>query len=154
MRELYVFWRSLLIPLRRYFFPGKDDTPYERLGGLLRMATKYLRHNLRADIIAHISLIYPSKREDIVEAHPLVPTAPAGAKDWHHSLEAIVIARETDVITLLPSAFYLASLLPLPAYIPYLSRLPVPDQYRLMYTSDRCAFTWSLSMAGFVNLLL
>ncbi|KAF9021981.1 hypothetical protein BDZ89DRAFT_1137623 [Hymenopellis radicata] len=115
-----------------YFFPGKDATPYERLASLLRLATKYLCHNLRTDIIAHFALIYPSKRADLLEAHPLVPAAPAGATNWHHSLEAVVIARENDVITFLPCAFYLASLLPLPAYIPYLPRLPIPDQYRLM----------------------
>ncbi|KAF9021979.1 hypothetical protein BDZ89DRAFT_990864 [Hymenopellis radicata] len=115
-----------------YFTPGKEATPYECLASLLRMATKYLCQHLRSEVVAHFAIIYPSKREDLLLNQHLIPPRPADNKDWQHSLEAILIARQNDVHIFLPTAFYLAATLSPSALVPYLPRLQVPDQHRLL----------------------
>ncbi|TDL16693.1 hypothetical protein BD410DRAFT_776904 [Rickenella mellea] len=88
------------------YYQGGTETTFEKVSGLLRMSTKYQVDDLRTEIIAHLSLAYPSTLEHYMKAVdpdtqlPLFPP-------FHGQHFAVVhLARETDASILLPAALW------------------------------------------------
>ncbi|KAK0185651.1 hypothetical protein F5146DRAFT_186184 [Armillaria mellea] len=69
---------------------------------MLRLAKKYLAHQLRADIVKHLTMIYPSKLAALEEHKDLSP----------HSARAIAVSQEYDIPIILSEAFYFALTIP------------------------------------------
>ncbi|PBK67192.1 hypothetical protein ARMSODRAFT_1086167 [Armillaria solidipes] len=103
-KDLMHFFHALYT--RAYFYPGKP-THYDALESMLRLANKYSAHQLRADIVKHLTMIYPSKLAALEEHKDLrVPD------HYSHSVRAIAMSREHDIPIILPAAFYFASTIP------------------------------------------
>lgn len=100
------YLQDLKFALFSYFYPGKP-THYDVLESMLRLAKKYLAHQLRADIVKHLTMIYPSKLAALEEHKDLrVPD------HYSHSVRAIAMSQEHDVPIILLAAFYFASTIP------------------------------------------
>lgn len=99
---------------------------------MLGMATKYLCHQFRADIISHLTLIYPSKRQDLSSHKHLIPNPSTYPPGWCHSFHAIHIARQNNVVSILPTAFYMASLISPDKHSECIPRLSPVDYHRIL----------------------
>ncbi len=95
------YLQDLKFALFSYFYPGKP-THYDVLESMLRLAKKYLAHQLRADIVKHLTMIYPSKLAALEEHKDLrvldhySPQCPcdcyvAGARRSHHSSGSLLL---------------------------------------------------------------
>ncbi|KAF8884943.1 hypothetical protein CPB85DRAFT_1258630 [Mucidula mucida] len=110
-----------------YFVPERDRTPFAQLAGMLRVATKYICPKLRADVIAHLEEIYPTSRYQLDLGHVLLPKE--CLPNRVHAIHAIQMARENDVPTIMPAAFYLATTIHPMEYVLY-NHLLTPDDDR------------------------
>ncbi|KAJ3985974.1 hypothetical protein F5890DRAFT_1408273 [Lentinula detonsa] len=92
-------------------FGNNDQDDFRVVSGVLRLATKYLVDHLREKAIAHLNIAWPSTlkgwdaREDLARAYE-IETGTSGARLYPSPLAVINLAREVDVLTLLPSAFF------------------------------------------------
>ncbi|KAF8159657.1 hypothetical protein B0H34DRAFT_704340 [Crassisporium funariophilum] len=92
-------------------FGNNDQDDFRVVSGILRLATKYLIDSLRAKAIAHLSIAWPSDlkawdiREDLSRSFENEGSS-RNAHRYPHPFSVIHLAREVDVLALLPSAFY------------------------------------------------
>ncbi|KAF9054388.1 hypothetical protein BJ165DRAFT_1337240 [Panaeolus papilionaceus] len=91
-------------------FGNNDEDDFRVVSGCLRLSTKYLIDTLREKAIAHLSLAWPSDlktwdaREDLARAYETDGSTKSSR--FPHPFAIINLAREVDVPSLLPSAFY------------------------------------------------
>jgi hypothetical protein len=92
-------------------FGNNDQDDFRVVSGILRLSTKYLIDSLRDKAIAHLSKAWPSTlkgwdiREDLARAYEM-ETGTSGARLYPSPLAVINLARQVDVPTLRPSAFF------------------------------------------------
>ncbi|KAF8906440.1 hypothetical protein CPB85DRAFT_1415638 [Mucidula mucida] len=111
-----------------WYFQVGLPTPYPMLTGLLHMSTKYLCHPLRSAVVRHLELIYRNDYLSLPTAINLVPI-----QNRHtHALTAIILARQNNVPSILPTAFYMASLMSTAVLPRVLHALPPGDERRLL----------------------
>ncbi|KAK0460050.1 uncharacterized protein EV420DRAFT_1534781 [Desarmillaria tabescens] len=108
------------------------------------MPTKYLAQQLRSDVIKHLTMIYPSKMNELQTYRYLrIPNSDS------HSLRAIAMARDHDVPIILPAAFYFASAIA-PSQLVGLHPKPRPDDLaailagreKITRAAYRTAWSW------------
>ncbi|TDL15565.1 hypothetical protein BD410DRAFT_693151, partial [Rickenella mellea] len=88
----------------RRYYQGGTPTTFEIISGLLRMSTKYQLDELRAEIISHLALAYPSTLEKYIEAVEPKAQLPLFPPFEGQHFTIVALARETDASTLLPAA--------------------------------------------------
>lgn len=79
-----------------FFLPLRDDT-VTKLNAHLKLATKYALDDLRSRIIAQLEQDWPSSSKDLEKIETVKRPRPE---------PVIRLARDYDVRTLLPAAFY------------------------------------------------
>jgi hypothetical protein len=104
-------------------FGNNDKDDFRIVSGILRLSTKYIIDSLRSKAIAHLSIAWPltlkawDAREDLARScdtetlypSPIVRFFPSHCRVLEltgSEQEVINLAREVDVASLLPSAFY------------------------------------------------
>ncbi|TDL16713.1 hypothetical protein BD410DRAFT_698083, partial [Rickenella mellea] len=96
---------------RRYYQRGTETT-FDIISGLLRMSTKYQLDGLRAEIISHLALAYPSTLEKYLEAVDPNTHLPLFPPFQGQHFAIVALARETGASALLPAALWRSSCVP------------------------------------------
>ncbi|KAF9012794.1 hypothetical protein BDZ89DRAFT_995682 [Hymenopellis radicata] len=90
-----------------WYFQVARLTPYPQIAALLHMSTKYLCLPLRNAVVRHLEMIYRTDYASLSQFPSLVLVQDR----VQHALNAIHLARQYNVPSILPTAFYMASLL-------------------------------------------
>lgn len=92
-------------------FGKNDPTDFRMVSGILRLATKYLVDSLRTKALVHLSKAWPTSlkgwdaREDLTRADEM-QSGPGMSNIYPSPADVIILAREVNAPSLLPSAFY------------------------------------------------
>ncbi|KAG1815401.1 hypothetical protein EV424DRAFT_1628024, partial [Suillus variegatus] len=92
-------------------FGKNDPTDFRIVSGILRLATKYLVDSLRTKALVHLSKAWPTSlkgwdaREDLTRADEM-QSGPGMSNIYPSPADVIILAREVNAPSLLPSAFY------------------------------------------------
>jgi len=92
-------------------FGDNDPDDFAIVSGILRLSTKYAMDSLRSKAIAHLNIAWPTSlkgwdlREDKAHACDLASSAEHTSL-YPSPIDIINLARETNVPSLLPAAFY------------------------------------------------
>ncbi|KAG1899490.1 uncharacterized protein F5891DRAFT_1233197 [Suillus fuscotomentosus] len=92
-------------------FGKNDPTDFRMVSGILRLATKYLVDSLRTKALVHLSKAWPTSlkgwdaREDVTRDDEM-QSGPGMSNIYPSPADVIILAREVNASSLLPSAFY------------------------------------------------
>ncbi|KAG2125023.1 hypothetical protein DEU56DRAFT_873160 [Suillus clintonianus] len=92
-------------------FGKNDPADFRMVSGILRLATKYLVDSLRTKALAHLSRAWPNSlkgwdaREDLARADEM-QSGPGMSNIYPSPADVVILAREVNATSLLPSAFY------------------------------------------------
>lgn len=92
-------------------FGKNDSADFRMVSGILRLATKYLVDSLRTKALVHLSRAWPTSlkgwdaREDLARADEM-QSGPGMSTVYPSPADVVILAREVNAPSLLPSAFY------------------------------------------------
>lgn len=92
-------------------FGKNDPVDFRMVSGILRLATKYLVDSLRTKALVHLNRAWPNSlkgwdaREDLSRADEM-QSGPGMSNIYPSPADVVILAREVNAPSLLPSAFY------------------------------------------------